>query len=327
MDPSLKRNYSYSYKDHDLCFETGYFGFKVNSSDLTTVKFGLFNDRNNDLSYLEALSRDSGDRMQTQLNEEDLVIEISHLMDGGMGSDWEIDSTDYVTHKIVSSDTVRLWESGRIAQHYDFKQLTFKQTHGEDTDRNKNIDNWDVTLFIMVWPQSITFTVELVKKKDSRKDFGSLYKSLFVKVKMKGWQRTKIFDNYSTQRNCHLSLLCDFNRLRDTMMKNINIDCCYTRPRQQLSAKVSERFGCYLLTKDASIDRAFKGGYTDIRDYDDFRIFIQNQSDVDLYVPILLFVQRLANPTGLCPIVCDAEYEPTAIHIQLSKNWHNIVVR
>ena len=323
MEPCLKRNYSYSYKDTDLCFETGYFGLKVNRLDLTTVKFGLFDDRNNDFSYFEALSKDEEDRMLNQLIESDLTLEISHLKDGNIDIDGNIDSDDFVTHRIISADKSRLWESGRIAQHYDFKQLAFRQTHGDAIHSNKIIDQWDVTLYILVWPQSMTFTVEAVKK-NSSEDFFSSFKSLYIKIEMKGWRRTQSFA-ISKNSNCQTSLTCNFDKTRETMKNGLNMRCAYASPKQPLHTKLSERFGSYLISKHGLIQRSFQAGYTDIRDYDAFHIIIDNNSHTDLYVPTLLFVQYLANPTGLCPIVCDVNYVPTGIHIQLSKNWHNKV--
>ena len=323
MEPCLKRNYSYSYKDTDLCFETGYFGLKVNRLDLTTVKFGLFDDRNNDFSYFEALSKDEEDRMLNQLIESDLTLEISHLKDGNIDIDGNIDSDDFVTHRIISADKSRLWESGRIAQHYDFKQLAFRQTHGDAIHSNKIIDQWDVTLYILVWPQSMTFTVEAVKK-NSSEDFFSSFKRLYIKIEMKGWRRTQSFA-ISDNSNCQTSLTCNFDKTRETMKNGLNMRCAYASPKQPLHTKLSERFGSYLISKHGLIQRSFQAGYTDIRDYDAFHIIIDNNSHTDLYVPTLLFVQYLANPTGLCPIVCDVNYVPTGIHIQLSKNWHNKV--
>ena len=93
-----------------------------------------------------------------------------------------------------------------------------------------------------------------------------------------------------------------------------------------MRAEFSNTFNCFKLEKtNGYISRSFRGGYTDIRDYDLIRIEVNNETEFDTYVPILLFVQKLANPTGLCPILCNTTFEPTGIYVQLSKNWHNKV--
>ncbi|UCG49901.1 MAG: hypothetical protein JSU94_08975, partial [Phycisphaerales bacterium] len=70
------------------------------------------------------------------------------------------------------------------------------------------------------------------------------------------------------------------------------------------------------------LQRAWKTGYTDIRNYDEFEIVVDNPGKGCVRVPFLLDLSRPANITGLCPILCDEDGVPTGIPIQLSKNWH-----
>ena len=72
----------------------------------------------------------------------------------------------------------------------------------------------------------------------------------------------------------------------------------------------------------AKLKRTFKTGYTDIRDYDEFSIVIDNPGATGKAVPFLLDLRDTANVTGLCPILCDKDGRPTGIPVQLSKNWH-----
>jgi len=98
-----------------------------------------------------------------------------------------------------------------------------------------------------------------------------------------------------------------------------------TTPQQEMQSIFSESFNCFQLGRPNSkfLKRSFKQGYTDIHDYDVFEIRVKNANiGIDTYVPILLFVQCLANPTGCCPILCDENNVPTGIPVQLSKNWH-----
>ncbi|MDP6118638.1 MAG: LamG domain-containing protein [Planctomycetota bacterium] len=70
-------------------------------------------------------------------------------------------------------------------------------------------------------------------------------------------------------------------------------------------------------------ERDWKTGYTDIRNYDEVELRINNQSVQQHHVPVLFDIKSPANITGMTPILCDAEGRPTGIPIQLSKNWHH----
>jgi hypothetical protein len=69
--------------------------------------------------------------------------------------------------------------------------------------------------------------------------------------------------------------------------------------------------------------RSFEAGYTDIRQYDEFTVTVENRGSAARAVPFLLDFRGPANITGLCPILCDREGRPTGIPVQLSKNWHH----
>jgi hypothetical protein len=70
-------------------------------------------------------------------------------------------------------------------------------------------------------------------------------------------------------------------------------------------------------------ERDWKTGYTDIRDYDEIDVRVDNRSPDRHHIPVLFDVKRPANITGQTPILCDAEGRPTGIPVQLSKNWHH----
>ena len=73
------------------------------------------------------------------------------------------------------------------------------------------------------------------------------------------------------------------------------------------------------------LNRKWKTGYTDIRDYDEFKITVPG-SDATKPLPFLLHSSDVANITGVCPILCHADGTPTGISVQLSKNWHDDTV-
>ncbi|RMD78181.1 MAG: LamG domain-containing protein, partial [Lentisphaerae bacterium] len=72
------------------------------------------------------------------------------------------------------------------------------------------------------------------------------------------------------------------------------------------------------------VDRDWKGGQTDIRNYDEFFLEVDNPQAQTLRVPVLFDLSKgtPANITGLVPILCDERGYPTGIPVQLSKNWH-----
>lgn len=70
------------------------------------------------------------------------------------------------------------------------------------------------------------------------------------------------------------------------------------------------------------LKRAWDTGYTDIRNYDDFTIEINNTSGRARTVPFMLYLRKVANITGLVPMLCYEDGTPTGIPVQLSKNWH-----
>ena len=73
------------------------------------------------------------------------------------------------------------------------------------------------------------------------------------------------------------------------------------------------------------LDRKWKIGYTDIRDYDEFEITVPGSNDTEP-LPFLLHLSDVANITGVCPMLCHADGTPTGLPVQLSKNWHDETV-
>ncbi len=70
------------------------------------------------------------------------------------------------------------------------------------------------------------------------------------------------------------------------------------------------------------LKRTWAAGYTDIRNYDEFLLTVQNTGGRSGSVPFLLEFYSPAQITGMCPILCDEKGVPTGIPVQLSKNWH-----
>jgi hypothetical protein len=85
--------------------------------------------------------------------------------------------------------------------------------------------------------------------------------------------------------------------------------------------KFDSTFNCYV----AEVHRKNRGwgtGYTDIRNYDEFDVVVENRGESAVNVPFMLYLRNPAQITGMLPMLCDADGVPTGIPVQLSKNWH-----
>ena len=104
-------------------------------------------------------------------------------------------------------------------------------------------------------------------------------------------------------------------------------------PQETLSIKVSapgdapypvkfeSLYNCHVAEVSRK-SRGWGGGYTDIRDYDEFDVVVENSGEAEVNVPFMFYLRNPANITGLLPMLCDADGVPTGIPVQLSKNWH-----
>ncbi len=337
MIPWTRKNYSHSYyqgcrrgEDDTLCFETGYFGLEIHKKDLTSLPFKVFGNvttdqpTGNDLSYTQCLKDENRARMD-DLVKENLTIELQFI-------NKEHNSK---TYRVVSgSEKPRLWEAGKICQHYDFRGLKFDQSGLEDM--------LHCVLNIVVWPDSITFAID-IRFDDQGGVPQPLKEGIRVKMAFKNWSVEKSVavpkdfyandhdnrDNHPGKKKYSVTLSCDLNEQRKNMShpKNggVRIGVQINPPLpNHFKTGFNERFGCFLLHRGRDeLYRFFRDGYRDIREYDDFKIIVTNSSKDDAYVPALLVVNPLANPTGVCPQICDEIGRPTGIPIQLNKNWHN----
>jgi len=127
---------------------------------------------------------------------------------------------------------------------------------------------------------------------------------------------------------------------------------------ENIDVRFDQSKNCYVASV-RQLKRDWKTGYTDIRNYDEFKIKVKSSScnpsvepmdpqslprrsfwqrlfrkeikasslpaairDPE-YISFLLDLRPPANITGLCPVLCDEAGAPTGIPVQLSKNWHN----
>ena len=141
---SWRKRKGESFKDF-LCFETGHYGLALDIHDLNHPKLGPLADES---TFLQTL-KSGADRLNN-LPPAELQIELDH---GGktyrMVSCEAAESTD--TRHLES---VRMWESGRIAQHFDITGLIFKDDQGNELPNKSSLD-------LLVWPRSLTLNATM----------------------------------------------------------------------------------------------------------------------------------------------------------------------
>ena len=115
-----------------LALETGRYGLLLDTSDIRRPRFGLLTDQ---ADYLEALQ--SGTKRLEELPEAELAVDLN------------VDGKNY--HAVgCPKKSARLWESGRICQHYEFLNLVFQDDTGTSLPAFGSLD-------IVAWPESLTF--------------------------------------------------------------------------------------------------------------------------------------------------------------------------
>ncbi len=157
--PSAERDYTFGYwlngmrKHADdqsadvLCLETGTFGFALDLADLTKARLGTFAQS---IDYSAALA--AGAERMEQLQSTELAIELE-----SKGTVFRA-----VTCKAGQGNSsggkhlqdAWLWESGRLAQHYELHGLRFEDAQG----RQLGVDG---SLSLFAWPQSLSLTADL----------------------------------------------------------------------------------------------------------------------------------------------------------------------
>ncbi|TWU38866.1 hypothetical protein Q31b_39440 [Novipirellula aureliae] len=280
--------------------ETNVYGFTLDVADFNEVKLGLLDSP---ADYEQALDH-KAEKLKT-LPKADLVIELE--LDGqryqakacqaGLGKG--------PTHLYAA----RLWESGRYVQHYDFEGLVFKNTKNETLV-------CDAVLDLVAWPGSLTLTATV----SLNQSYESASLRLGLKSEAGDWQESLVLeDGWSQGQQKSLTMTCP-------LAPNGRVD-----PAQEVTVETPDgkkfpvafdpKKNCYVASVK-NLRRSWQNGYTDIRDYDEFKITV-NGSSPDSKLPFLLDMRPPANVTGLCPMLCDEQGRPTGIPVQLSKNWHN----
>lgn len=292
-----------------LAIEASRYSLTLNLADLTKAGYERVSlpAGNEGVSYRDALD----------IGTQRLYI----LPTAEVGIALDVDGANYTARSYAAGTdrdprrlgAARMWESGRFVQRFELEGLKFEDGAG----RPLAVPG---SLFVVAWPDSLTLTASL------RPPANNMWKKVRLKVVFKGQAGAEVAEQcfeapLTSDRERMVSLTIGDSRsnLR-TPTDRVSIRLAYgtntTFPVAFDAVK-----NCYAAFV-SRVERSFKGGYTDVRDYDDFSIAIENRGEATVEVPFLLEFRRPANITGLCPILCDKAGRPTGIPVQLSKNWH-----
>ncbi len=209
--------------------------------------------------------------------------------------------------------SVRLWESGRFVQHYEFLDLDLRDPGGA-------VLSCKASLNLVAWPGSLTLTGSISPAGTSV--WHNARFRLGLQGKAIDCVTEKTFEgnwNGDEVKDLTVSHCPGAGGPPPVATPPVHVSC---DGGQDFPVVFDPRKDCWVASVP-DLKRTFKKGNTDIRHYDDFAISIVNEDGIPTEIPFLLDLRSVANITGLCPMLCDKEGRPTGIPVQLSKNWHN----
>ena len=240
----------------------------------------------------------------------------------------------------------RMWESGRFVQHFDFLDLELRDTAGVVLPCQASLD-------LVAWPDSLTLTARISPGAGTAASKAPAWKNAMCRLTLKGkeidcraektvegiWSAGEIQElriNHSVPLrapNLYRPRMADSKSspaspgaggpppVETNSVESLKIQVSYGRT-QNFPVAFDPAKDCYVASV-LKLKRIFKTGNTDIRNYDDFVISVENPGAGALEIPFLFELRGPANITGLCPILCDKDGRPTGLPVQLSKNWHH----
>ena len=286
------------------------YAFTLNLADFTKAGYERVSlpAGNVGMSYRDAL--DSGTQRLYRLP----AAEVSITLD--------VDGTSYTARSCAAGTdrdprrlgAAKMWESGRFVQNFELEGLKFEDGAGMPLPVTGS-------LFVVAWPDSLTLTASV------RPPVSNTWKEARLEVAFKGQDWSEAADQcfegpLSREIDRTVSLTvgdtrCNLRKPADGVSFHVTYGTNAVFPAAFHTVK-----NCYAASVPRVV-RDFEGGYTDIRDYDDFSIAVENRGKAEVDIPFLLEFRGPANMTGLCPILCDTTGRPTGIPVQLSKNWHH----
>jgi len=316
--PVAKKDYSFGYwlngwrkspqdKSTDvLCIESGRFGFMLDVDDLANTRFGLLDEDIDYTQALEAGAKRLGPLLPAKLSVE---LEVAGKVYRAVTCKAGVDTN------VGRLSAVRLWESGRLVQHFDLLGLKFEDKAGNPLE-------CDGVLDILAWPGSLTLTAELTPARLDE-NVPAAWRDAKLNIGLTGdpgeWHVEKRIDGiWKAGQRHRVTLTCN---IPGATVPDDRVSIQVSTPGRTWPVTFVSGSNC-MKARVKGLQRMWKTGYTDIRNYDEFAIVVDNPGKGCVRVPFLLDLSRPANITGLCPILCDDDGTPTGIPVQLSKNWH-----
>ena len=288
-----------------LAIQASEYDFTLNLADFGKAGFSRTAKRT--LSYAEALGSGTG--------------HLSPLPDAEVAITIEVDGKTYRAVSCAAGTdpdvrrlgSARMWESGRFVQHFEFVGLKLQESSGKTLECKG-------ALAVVAWPDSLTLTAALAPDASNAEGWRDAQVKLQLKGQNLDCQAEKLYLG-----KWHAAITNAVTLTYQAQDRSVSDHALAI----QVSSGTNNVFpvafeatkNCYVASAP-KIKRTFKAGYTDIRDYDDFAITVDNADTVAKEIPFLLDFRSPANITGLCPILCDKEGRPTGVQVQLSKNWH-----
>jgi len=331
--PAHPRDYTHSYwkngwrrypaidKSPDiLCFETGYYGFSLDVANLKVANFKIFVG-DEQPSYTNAMK--DTERMK-DLEELPLNIQVATLD----GKAFQATTARPVNENNKGLCHGRLWEAGRIAQHYELVGVVFENVD----DPSDRLPCDPSSVYIVVWPQEFAITLSL-------KLPPSWTASVCLKLGEEWMTEPQCLEYSSSPTNQEVSLKCDCCPSKDdeaptTLQEDVTFQVHnHSAPCQTFDVTYDDHFSCFVVDIPKPT-RKFKINYTDIRNADIFQVDVDDSSSMNKKesIPILFHLNPAANITGLVPMIWmkeeedgrenSSKYAPSGIPIQTSKNWH-----
>jgi hypothetical protein len=309
----LQRHFSYASYQNGFCrdaeldpsspnvlvFETGFYGLQVNVGDLTQLMFAEFDDG---LSYQQCLGR--RDRMNS-LQSLPFSIQVLDSYDQSFVCKTCLAGQSQESKPFQGN--VILWEAGRISQRFEIQGLEF--------DKKGIAGRWN--LIIQVWPDSFALTV-LGKELHPME-------SVDIRIQLGNrWSKAQCINPDSMTYAASVTLACRVRALPlpSSIRLSVTTDGIKLPTAFSFDRNAYETIAEYGNKAPGRIKRSFATGYTDIRHYDDYDITISSSDTPDSLVPYVLSMNEPANITGMVPILLDQNGLPTAVPVQISKNWH-----
>ena len=288
-----------------LAIQASTYAFTLDLANFSKAGLDLTSTRS--LSYAEALN--TGTDFLYKLPPAELLITIN------VGGE---------TYRAVScaagTDTdprrlglAKMWESGRFVQHFELVDLKFQSAAGKALGCKGNLS-------ILAWPDSLSFTAALVPDTSNPE----AWRDAIVTIQFNGnnlaCRAGKTYTGEWASSTTNMLTMTYNAQGRIATDKGLTLQVA-SGTNNVFPVAFETSKNCFVANAP-KIKRSFKTGYTDIRDYDDFLIAVDNTDPNTKEVPFLLDFRSPANITGLCPMLCDKEGRPTGIPVQLSKNWH-----